>query len=111
MNEQERIARDLAAPQVKEARAKYAADENPMKLNFVAWFNETHVIECVRQPLPTEDRILKNKRAFGRWFVKNISASIHPDNFKRDDQYNKMILMQELSKVSNKLVNMLKGVE
>ena len=82
-----------------------------MKLNFVAWLNETHVNPNVRQPLPTEERILTNKRAFARWFVRSITCAIHPDIYKKDGQYKKEILMQELSKVSNRLVNMLKGVE
>ena len=88
------------------AKQKLQADTTPNKLEFVRWFNNEFVDESVRQPLPGE-QILSNNKKFARWYVKNISSPIHPDNFV--DDYDKKVLYSELAAVSNTIVNRLKG--
>ena len=79
-----------------------------MKLNFIKWFNNEFIPQGARVEVPADAETM-NKRKFARWYVKSISAPIHPDNYQND--YDKKILMQELAFISNRIVNKLKGNE
>ena len=73
-------------------------------MDFLSWFNQTHIPEDFRVELPPASEytaMSKMKRA--RWIVRNISSAVHPDNFR--DDLNKWTLMSNLSKVLNQLVN------
>ena len=83
LSETEKAAQAKAKQKIDEAKARQDEDKTPNKLVWVTWFNETYVPESVRQQLPG-DEILSNNRKFARWYVKNISASIHPDNYIGD---------------------------
>ena len=58
-------------------------------------------------PLP-EKKILDVKLKFARWYVGKISKHIHPDKFV-SASLAKQKEMQEISCISNKIVNRLKG--
>lgn len=109
MNAEEKAARAKAKPIVEETKAKFDGDTSDMKLEFIRWFNDRFIPENVRTPIPTDQATLGNKRKFARWYIKNISAIIHPDNYQ--DNYDMKIQMQELAFISNKIVNRLKGNE
>lgn len=109
MNAEEKAARAKAKPIVEETKAKFDGDTSDMKLEFIRWFNDRFIPEDVRKPIPTDQATLGNKRKFARWYIKNISAIIHPDNYQ--DNYDMKIQMQELAFISNKIVNRLKGNE
>ena len=98
---------------IDKAKRQFNEDENPNKINFVKYIQQTYIAEDKREPLT--DEILNGarpngtNRKYAAWFNKHITKHLHPDGYKTEPLA-KQIEMKEVSSIGNKLVNKLKGL-